>query len=58
MIGSDWPVCSVAGDYARVMAVVSGYLVDRPAQERDAVLGGNARRLYNLRVTTAARSTQ
>jgi L-fuconolactonase len=54
MIGSDWPVSTVAADYARVMAVVSDYLADRPAQERDAVLGGNARRLYNLSVTTAA----
>jgi L-fuconolactonase len=54
MIGSDWPLCGVAADYARVMAVVSDYLADRPAQERDAVLGGSARRFYNLRVTTAA----
>jgi len=54
MIGSDWPVCGVAADYARTMAVVSDYLAERPAQERDAVLGGNARRLYNLRMTTAA----
>ena len=45
---------TVAGDYARVMAVVSDYLADRPAEERDAVLGGNAQRLYNLGVTTAA----
>jgi len=54
MIGSDWPVCTVAGDYTRVMALVSGYLADRPAQERDAVLGGNAQRFYNLAVTSAA----
>jgi len=54
MIGSDWPVCTVAGDYTRVMALVSGYLADRPAQERDAVLGGNAQRFYNLAVTSAS----
>lgn len=54
MIGSDWPVCTVAGDYTRVMALVSDYLADRPAQERDAVLGGNAQRFYNLTVTSAA----
>jgi len=54
MIGSDWPVCTVAGDYTRVMALVSDYLADRPAQERDAVLGGNAQRFYNLNVTSAA----
>jgi len=54
MIGSDWPVCTVAGDYKSVMALVADYLADRPAQERDAVLGGNAQRFYNLRVTTGA----
>jgi L-fuconolactonase len=54
MIGSDWPVCTVAGGYARVMALVSDYLADRPAHERDAVLGGNAQRFYNLHMTTVA----
>ena len=53
MIGSDWPVCTVASDYARVMAIVSDYLADRPAQERHAVLGGNAQRFYNLTLPTA-----
>jgi L-fuconolactonase len=48
MIGSDWPVCTVASDYARTMAVVVEYLADRPARERDAVLGGNAQRFWNL----------
>jgi L-fuconolactonase len=48
MIGSDWPVCTVAADYGRTMAVVMEYLDDRPARERDAVLGGNARRLWKL----------
>jgi L-fucono-1,5-lactonase len=58
MIGSDWPVCTVAGDYTRVMALVSDYLADRPAEERDAVLGGNAQRFYNLTVTTGAGTAQ
>jgi L-fuconolactonase len=53
MIGSDWPVCTVAGDYARTMSVVMDYVSDRPARERDAVLGGNAQRFWNLAVTTA-----
>jgi L-fuconolactonase len=58
MIGSDWPVCTVAGDYTRVMGLVSDYLADRPAQQRDAVLGGNAQRFYNLAVTTGAGTAQ
>jgi L-fucono-1,5-lactonase len=48
MIGSDWPVCTVAGDYGRVMRVVTGYLDRRPQAERDAVLGGNAARFYRI----------
>lgn len=50
MIGSDWPVCTLAADYARTMGVVLEYLERRPAVERDAVLGGNARRFWNLSV--------
>jgi L-fuconolactonase len=48
MIGSDWPVCTVASDYSRTMAVVVEYLADRPKREVDAVLGGNAQRFWNL----------
>ena len=33
------------------MAVVSDYVADRPAHERDAVLGGNAQRFWNLNMT-------
>jgi len=50
MIGSDWPVCTVAADYARVMGLVLEYMRDRPAAERDAVLGGNAQRFWRLQV--------
>jgi L-fuconolactonase len=48
MIGSDWPVCTVAGDYRRTMAVVVDYVAARPAAERAAVLGGTAAKLWNL----------
>jgi len=48
MIGSDWPVCTVAADYGRTMRVVSDYLQGRPPAEQDAVLGGNAARLWRL----------
>ncbi len=49
MIGSDWPVCTVAASYARAMGVVEDYLGGRPAQLRDAVLGGNAQRFWKLK---------
>jgi L-fuconolactonase len=49
MIGSDWPVCLVAGDYSRTMHVVLDYLAERPAHERQAILGGNAQRFWRLK---------
>jgi L-fuconolactonase len=48
MVGSDWPVCTVAADYGRTMRLVTDYLRDRPSLEQDAVLGGNAKRLWRL----------
>ena len=48
MIGSDWPVCTVAGSYRAVMDVVSTALDGRTDSEREAVLGGTARRFWNL----------
>jgi L-fuconolactonase len=48
MIGSDWPVCTVAGDYGRTMRVVLDYVGGRPAAEQEAVLGGTAARLWRL----------
>jgi L-fuconolactonase len=48
MIGSDWPVCTVAGSYREVMDVVSTALEGRTDSEREAVLGGTARRFWNL----------
>jgi L-fuconolactonase len=48
MIGSDWPVCTVAARYSRVMDLVRDYLGRYAAEERDAVLGGNAARFWRL----------
>ncbi len=47
MAGSDWPVCTVAGDYSRTMAVVDHYLAEKSEQDRAAVMGGTAMRFYN-----------
>jgi L-fucono-1,5-lactonase len=44
--GSDWPVCTVAGDYCRTMSVLSSYLGAKSEEERAAVMGGNAMRCY------------
>jgi L-fuconolactonase len=49
MIGSDWPVCTVAAPYSRVMNLVKNYLGKYSAEEREAVLGGNAARFWRLK---------
>ena len=46
LAGSDWPVCTLAGDYSRTMAVLRDYLKRRTPAEREAVLGGNAQRVW------------
>ena len=48
MIGSDWPVCTVAGSYSQVMGIVVEYLGKYPNDVREAMLGGNAERFWKL----------
>ena len=50
MIGSDWPVCTVAAEYARTMAVVTDYVATLGGSDREAVLGGNAKRFWDLKL--------
>jgi L-fuconolactonase len=50
MIGSDWPVCTLAGQYGEVLDVVRTAISGRPAEEQDAILGGTARRFWKLKV--------
>ena len=44
--GSDWPVSTLAADYSRTMSVLRDYLQRRTPPEREAVLGGNAQRVW------------
>jgi L-fuconolactonase len=46
--GSDWPVCTLAASYSQTMSLLMAYLVGRPAAEQEAVLGGNAARLWKI----------
>jgi L-fuconolactonase len=48
MIGSDWPVCLVAGSYGRTVGVVKDFVRQQKAEWRDAILGGNAQRFWRL----------
>lgn len=49
LVGSDWPVCTLAGSYARVMSVVDSYMAGYAETDREAVLGANAARVWGLR---------
>lgn len=57
MIGSDWPVCTVAAPYAQVMNVVKDYLGKFTEVEREAVLGGNAAAFWRLKRPEKRRAT-
>jgi len=48
MIGSDWPVCTLAGSYSDVVGLVTEYIERLSAAERDAVCGATAVRVYGL----------
>jgi L-fuconolactonase len=50
MIGSDWPVCTVAASYSQTMNVVLEYFGKYPANVQDAVLGENAQRFWKLKL--------
>jgi len=46
MIGSDWPVCLLAGQYSEVMNVVTNYITDLSESEKMKIMGWNAYRAY------------
>ena len=48
MIGSDWPVCTVAASYSEVMSLISEYFSSYSDEVRNAVLGGNAAKFWDL----------
>ncbi len=48
MIGSDWPVCTLSGDYASTMRIVIDYARQFPADVEDGILGENCARFYGI----------
>jgi L-fuconolactonase len=50
MFGSDWPVCLVAGNYAKVKAIVANYVAQLPNEQQEKVFGGNAIEFYGLKI--------
>ena len=48
MIGSDWPVCLVAGSYRSVMNVVLDFIERLSSDEQARILGGTCCEVYGL----------
>lgn len=48
MFGSDWPVCLLAASYGRVIDTLRDALRDLDPAATEAVMGGNAIRVYRL----------
>ena len=48
MIGSDWPVCTVAGSYGPVMSLVIDFLHQYPDHVVNSILGATAHGFYRL----------
>lgn len=48
MAGSDWPVCLVATSYPQWWQVLRNYFAGFSNDERDAIFGATATRIYNL----------
>jgi L-fuconolactonase len=48
MIGSDWPVCTLAADYATAIGLVTDYVSALSAHEQAGILGDNCARFYGV----------
>ena len=48
MVGSDWPVCTLAASFDQVMRLVRDYVKPLSEAEKVAVLGRTAARFYHL----------
>ena len=51
LFGSDWPVCLLAGSYARVVDALLECLRDLPVEDHAKIFGTNAIRFYRLATT-------
>jgi len=48
MVGSDWPVCTLAGAYGDVLRVAMRHIARLPPEDQARILGENAAELYAL----------
>jgi L-fuconolactonase len=50
LIGSDWPVCTLAGNYHKVIAIVLRFIEKYSSGQQAAILGQNAKNVYKLKL--------
>jgi L-fuconolactonase len=50
MIGSDWPVCTLAADYTSVIHLEAGYISRLSADEQRAILDSNPVEFYSIQI--------
>jgi L-fuconolactonase len=50
MIGSDWPVCMLSGEYEAVMKIVIDFVRKFSVEAQAAILGENCARFYHIPV--------
>ncbi|MHC4623443.1 MAG: amidohydrolase family protein [Planctomycetota bacterium] len=48
MVGSDWPVCTVAAEYEQVISIAADYLTRLSPDEQAAIWAENPKRIYGI----------
>lgn len=48
LFGSDWPVCLVAGNYSKVLKLVTDFIATLSETEQASIMGENALKFYNI----------
>ncbi len=48
LFGSDWPVCLLAADYSKVLAIIMDFLEQFDDKTKEKILRKNAQLIYNL----------
>ena len=49
MIGSDWPVCTLAADYEKAIGISEDFFSSLSNHEQNKILGENALNFYNIK---------
>jgi L-fuconolactonase len=53
MIGSDWPVCTLAGEYEQVISIAADFVAQLSPDEQSAIWEQNPKRIYQLQLGSA-----